>query len=228
MRLLLFFLLLPLLGEGYPPPLDEGADPLPEVYPEKMGALSFSTFMPKGEEFLVNEEGYPGGFPQWYPDIVPLSDNGFVVVWMDERNGYYDIYAQRFGQEGNLLGENFKANDDLERACQRYQAAAWGKGRFCICWRDMWDGLVQVYAQTWDSSGQPQESNFKPTRKVWGAHQFSPSLASEPEGLTLVAWEDYREGRAKIYGQWINGEGFSIEKNFPIQDRAWSCQQLSP
>jgi hypothetical protein len=491
MRLLLFFLLLPLLGEGYPPPLDEGADPLPEVYPEKRGALSFSTFMPKGEEFQVNEEGYPGGFPQWYPDIVPLSDNGFVVVWMDERNGDYDIYAQRFGgegkpqgetirvnddsgsanqwnpgvasdhqgrwavvwsdyreggaemygqifagdqwvggnfklshgketeryypdvagwggrflavwedrrdgdpdiygqlfdsnslvgenfklndptpktsqrypqvassgevaflvvwrdyrkgpahifgqfvkgdgralggnfwvdddplwsvayntsvsgdgmgkfvvawegwvkdnydifarqydstgaqiggilvatkdpsdqfipavaagpegfllcwedwreenydiyaqrfdREGNLLGENFKANDDLERACQRYQAAAWGKGRFCICWRDMRDGLAQVYAQTWDSSGQSQGSNFKPARKVRGAHQFSPSLASEPEGLTLVAWEDYREGRAKIYGQWINGEGFPIKKNFPIQDRAWSCQQLSP
>lgn len=490
MRVLLFFVLLPLLGEGYPPPIGGNTDPVPGTCPERKGSINFSNSTWEGMEFQVNEEDYPGGFPQWWPDITPLSDGGFVAVWMDERNGDYDIYAQRFGgdgkpqgetikvnddsgsvnqwnpgvtydyqgrwavvwsdyrgggaemyaqifeggeriggnfklsqgketkryypdvagwkgrflvvwedrrdgdpdiygqlfdvdslvgenfrlntaprlsqrypqvassgegaflvvwrdyrkgpahifgqlveedgdilggnfwvdddslgsvayytsvsgdgigrfvvawegwmkdnydifarrydstgaqlddilvvtkdpseqslpsvgagpdgfllswadkregnydiyaqrfdQEGNPMGQNFRANDDQGEACQLYQAAAWGERGFCICWRDMRDGWAQIYAQAYDSAGQPEGENFKPAGEVWGAHQLSSSLASEPAGSTLVVWEDYREGRVKIYGQWFTGDGLLLDGNLPIQDRPGPCLQFSP
>jgi len=159
---------------------------------------------------------------------VGAGPDGFFLSWADKRGGNYDIYAQRFDQEGNLLGENFRVNDDQGEASQLYPAATCGESGFCICWRDMRDGLAQVYAQTYDSTGQPEEANFKPAGEVWGAHQFSPSLASEPGGLTLVVWEDYRWGRAKIYGQWFTGDGLLLDGNLPIQDRLWPCLQFSP
>ncbi len=490
MGFFLLFLFLPLLGGSYPPPLGEGPDPIPGAYSKGRAPLSFSAYMQEGREFQVNEEDYPGGFPQWFPDIVPLSDTGFVAVWMDERNadydiyaqrfggvgkpqgetirvnddlgaanqwnpgiasdgqgrwavvwsdyrdggpeiyaqifdggerlgdnfqlsqgkeaeryypdvagwkgrflavwedrrdgdpdiygqffdvdflvgenfrlnsaprlsqrypqvasssdgaffvvwrdyrkgpphifgqlveedgeflggnfwvdddslgyaawypavagdsgfvvgweewgghdydvfarrydpqggsigdiievsqdpdqseqslpsvgagpdgfliswadrreGNYDIYAQRFGQGGNPLGENFRINDDQGEASQLWPAAAYGESGFCICWRDQRDGLAQVYAQGFHSTGLPEDANLKPGGDVWGAHQLSPALASDPQGLSLAVWEDYRWGKPKIYGQWFTEDGLLLDGNLPIQDRSWPCTQLSP
>lgn len=159
---------------------------------------------------------------------VGVGSDGFLVSWGDRRRGNYDIYAQRFDQGDNPQGGNFRINDDLGEASQLWQAAAYGKSGFCICWRDQREGLAQIFAQGYYSTGAPEDANFKPAGDVRGAHQLSPSLVSDPQGLTLAVWEDYRWGKAKVYGQWLQEDGRLLGGNLLIQDRFWSCTQLSP
>nr|NQU89854.1 hypothetical protein [Bacteroidota bacterium] len=66
-----------------------------------------------GNNFKVNDdEGGTGS--QYVPDIAVDPNLNFVITWIDKRNGWeWDIYAQRFSNDGTALGNNFKVNDDL-------------------------------------------------------------------------------------------------------------------
>ncbi len=159
---------------------------------------------------------------------IGADSRGFLVSWADKREGNYDIYAQRFDREGNPQGGNFRVDDDQSEADQLWPTTACGRDGFCICWRDRREGLAQVFAQGYDSIGGPEGCNFKPGGDIGGAHQLSPSLASDHQGLTLSAWEDYRWGKAKLCGQWFTRDGQLLGGNFLIQERPWPCTQLSP
>ena len=63
-------------------------------------------------DFQVNEISGPNGADQWEPAIASDKNGKFVVAWRDGRNGDWDIYAQRYSNDGSLLGTNFKINDD--------------------------------------------------------------------------------------------------------------------
>jgi len=63
------------------------------------------------QDFQVNENAGPQGEDQRHPSISVDSDGNFVIAWVDDRNGDPDIYAQRYANDGRLLGNNFKVND---------------------------------------------------------------------------------------------------------------------
>jgi len=41
----------------------------------------------------------------WYPEVVTDGSSGGIVVWQDDRNGNWDIYAQRVMSDGQLGGD---------------------------------------------------------------------------------------------------------------------------
>lgn len=55
--------------------------------------------------FLWELEGKPVSNAegiQRVPQIIPSSEDSFIVTWVDERNGNYDIYAQKINLDGTL------------------------------------------------------------------------------------------------------------------------------
>ena len=63
-----------------------------------------------GANFRVNDD--TGRINQFWPSIAALSDGGFVVTWQDNRNGNWDVYAQRYNAVGTAVGANFRVDDD--------------------------------------------------------------------------------------------------------------------
>jgi hypothetical protein len=67
-----------------------------------------------GSNFQVNDDQGTAG--QRYPSISKNDSGNFIITWHDYRNGNWDIYAQRYLNDGNALKSNFKITNIGEGA----------------------------------------------------------------------------------------------------------------
>ncbi|MCK4572672.1 T9SS type A sorting domain-containing protein, partial [candidate division WOR-3 bacterium] len=166
---------------------------------------------------------------RYRPSIdIDLSGN-FVITWYDNRNGNFDIYAQRFDSIGDTIGVNFRIDDDLGTSEQSYPAVAVSSGgRFIITWHDYRNGDFDIFGQVYNAGGNPVGTNFKINTDVGTQGQFYPDVASLPDGNFIIVWQDYRSGMG-IYGQIIDFLGIPVDANFKISDVVayWPCVDAS-
>jgi hypothetical protein len=62
-----------------------------------------------GENFKVND-GHGSSHPR-DPAISADNNGNFVIMWVDDRKGDSDIFAQRYLRDGTTLGENFRVTN---------------------------------------------------------------------------------------------------------------------
>lgn len=184
-----------------------------------------------GSNFRVNNEaGFTdGGSP---PAITMGKSGDFVIVWEDDRDDPYgDIYAQRYNSFGNPVGSNFKVNDDVGSAGQYSPPAISMEdfGNFVITWYDYRNGNWDIYAQRYNSSGDPLGSNFKVNDDVGNTWQYYPAITMEDSGEFLITWQDYRNGDWDIYAQRYDKSGNSLGGNYFVPKVEYaSFAQYSP
>jgi hypothetical protein len=181
---------------------------------------------PLGANFKVNDaSGFAdGGSP---PGVAMDAAGDFVVVWEDDRNGNHDIFAQRYDSAGGVWGSNFKVNDDTVSAVQYSPPAIVmdGAGNFVITWEDHRNGDWDIYAQRYNSTGTPLDSNFKVNDDGGDADQWYPNIAMDGFGNFIIAWQDYRNGNYDIYTRRYNSTGTSQGSNFKVNDDIGSSDQ---
>ena len=85
-----------------------------------------------GSEFKVNTTTAAN---QYQPDICALAEGGFVVVWSSEQAGSYDVYAQKFGSDGQALGSEFKVNSYGNNHQCEASVVGLADGGFAVTWR---------------------------------------------------------------------------------------------
>jgi len=166
---------------------------------------------------------------QWYPWVGMDSMGNSVIVWMDTRDdNAYDIFAQRFDNNGNPIGANFKVNDALTGS-QLYGSVAQNRaGYFVVAWMDNRDGDYNIYAQRYDANGNPIGPNFRVDDDQSGNYAGYPAVAIDNLANFVVVWEDSRNGNTDIYGQIYNSYGQRIGNNFRVNDDATEEDQYSP
>ncbi|NOX37215.1 MAG: hypothetical protein GXO78_06725 [Calditrichaeota bacterium] len=173
--------------------------------------------IPIGSNFKVNDDSGSAG--QWYPAISLDSRGSFVIVWHDQRNGDWDIYAQRYASDGTPRGPNFRVNDDNSSARQRCPSVSLSKeGYFVIAWEDYRNGNADIYAQRYDLGGIPIGSNFKVNDDNGSEWQRTPSISLDAKGNFVIAWVDRRNGDWDIYAQRYDSHGTPIGSNFKVND----------
>jgi len=75
---------------------------------------------------------------QEYPAI-DIGESGEVIItWQDDRNGNWDIYAQRFNSSGEAIGNNFRINH-MEESDQKLPDVTLKNGRIYSTWQ-VYDG----------------------------------------------------------------------------------------
>lgn len=140
--------------------------------------------------------------------VVSLDDNSSVMVWEDERNGYIDIYAQRFSPTGaKLWGEGGIGVCEAPGSQTFPQITTDGKS-VVITWQDYRNGNADIYAQKFNISGSALwAKDGIPVSTPW-ANQLEPQLISDGAGGAIITWYDYRSGRGEdIYAQKISKNG---------------------
>lgn len=136
------------------------------------------------------------------------EDGGAIIAWWDQREGDYDIYAQRILSDGSeawqqsgvpvaeIYGDQFSP-----------LAVSDGAGGAFFSWLDTRKGEIgdiDIYAQhlnaegesMWDVNGLP----ISLAEKSQSEHTMLPDLS----GGFLVFWDDSRNDLADIYGQSVN------------------------
>jgi len=177
--------------------------------------------------FKVNDDA--GTTYQNNPAIAMDGSGNFVITWMDDRNGYLDIYAQRYHYSGTPLNSNFKVNDDAGTAWQWFPPAIAMNvyGNFVITWADYRNGNYDIYAQRYNSSGTRLGSNFQ-INEAGTAWQLFPAIALDGTGNFVITWQDERNGNYDIYVQRYNSSGTPLGSNFKVNDDTGTTNQYYP
>jgi hypothetical protein len=166
-----------------------------------------------GANFMVNSSANSS---QLYPFVARNRVGNYVVVWMDDRNSNYDIYAQRFNYNGNPIGINFKVNDDIGTRSQGYPSVAIDNiGNFFVAWEDGRNGNTDIYLQKYDTNGLAIGTNCRVDNDIADFDQYSPTIACDETGRYVVVWCDFRnnDDDPEIYAQAFNADGTFIGNN---------------
>jgi len=146
---------------------------------------------------------------QSVPQLVSDGSGGAIITWEDNRNGTYDIYAQRVSRDGTVQwaagGVAVSAATNAQLAPQLISD---GLGGAIIVWLDFRNGASDLYAQRINAAGVAQWTADGVPLSTAADAQQSQHLVSDGSGGAIIVWQDHRSvAHADIFAQRINGEG---------------------
>ena len=142
--------------------------------------------------------------------ITSDDSGGAILTWGDERNGDYDIYAQKINSSGAV---QWTANGificDADNDQSSPQLVSDGSSGAIITWADeRSDGSGDIYAQKIDSEGDTQwEENgllICDASYLLSGQEY-PRLVSDGSDGAIIAWQDGRNFTADIFAQRTDG-----------------------
>ncbi|MBN3033064.1 MAG: hypothetical protein JW873_03105 [Candidatus Saganbacteria bacterium] len=169
----------------------------PDIYAQRLDG--------SGSLLWANEGLLVCGAPdvQKAPAISGDGQSGFIVAWTDKGGGSYDVYAQRINSQGKALW--LTDGIPISQVPRTQQNPLLGNQ--VIVWEDYRYGNWDIYANSISFDG----------KLLWGEEgvpivsvpltQYSPKMIGWG-GNTIIAWEDYREGRQyEIFMQMLDDLG---------------------
>ncbi|MBI9038750.1 MAG: T9SS type A sorting domain-containing protein [Bacteroidales bacterium] len=182
-----------------------------------------------GDNFKVSDNNQTAH--QCRPSIAVDPNMNFVVTWVDKRNSWkWDIYAQRFSNDGTALGNNFKVNTDTTNEEQEHPTVAIDScGNFVIVWADERSGEYDIYAQRYSYDGVALGDNFKINDDIGNYVQYWPTVSGHKNGDFIVTWVDKRnDDDYDIYFQRYLADGTAIGYNVKANTDLGDSYQLNP
>jgi len=182
-----------------------------------------------------------GNADQIKSDLAADSAGNVYAAWMDDRNGDWDIYAQkRSGANGaSLWGSDLKVNGDAGSADQiNPRIAVDDEDNLYVVWEDARSGNKDVYWMKFDPDGNKLAGagEFGASEKMVnsdssGLDQYEPAIDFDGNGYFYIAWSDKRNSQPDIYarkfdkngdvaasGNWLSGDVIINDDSLPT---AW-------
>jgi hypothetical protein len=161
-----------------------------------------------------------GGRSQGAPVITLAGANGFILAWMDGRNGGADLYAQRFDREGQPLWQpsdgvpiavTTAAKDDAK-------IVADGEGGCFIVWEDSRAGRQDIYGQHLTDAGEVTWSENGGVVCESARNQYDPFIALDGVGGVVVTWWDVSHPHWSVRAQRVSeiGARLWIDDGAPV------------
>jgi len=140
--------------------------------------------------------------------IVPDGNGGAILIWVDNRNGNIDLYAQKITSAGVGLWEAngvpvCTAPGDQEQ----FRVIAEGAGGATVAWTDYRHTNSDIYIQRIDSEGRAQWGIDGLAACSYLQYQSDPQLAPDGSGGVIVTWWDCRQDVGDIFAQRIRSDG---------------------
>jgi hypothetical protein len=161
------------------------------------------------------------------PSVAVASTGAFVVAWESQKSPVhgstphraYNIYAQRYDDNGNPVGGAFLVNTDTTDDQSSPSVAIAPGGGFIIAWQSNGeDGSgYGIFAQRYDSSGNPVGSEFQVNTYTTG-DQARPAVATDNGGNFTIVWESNGQDGSGfgIYGQRYDSSGNKVGTEFRV------------
>ncbi len=141
-------------------------------------------------------------------DICSDEAGGVVIVWQDNREGNYNVYAQRIDGNGNKQwGENGTVVIDWTDFQVVPQVIYNGSGGFYVIWTDRRTSEWDMYIQHLNSTGGRLWTTTGVVLCADPAYQSLDDICSDGNGGAIITWTDYRDTDYNIYGQRIAPNG---------------------
>jgi hypothetical protein len=173
-----------------------------------------------GLEFQVNSTT---ANEQSTPNIIALSDGGFVTVWVSwlQDGSKFGVYAQRFNAENEKIGDEFLVNSTTVGSQENVSVGQLQDGGFIVVWQDdRKDGSnYGIYAQRFDANVSKVGDEFLVNTTTAGA-QLAPRVTGTEDGGFFVSWRSNTsasvDSDTAVMGQFFNSDEVPLgaEKQF--------------
>ncbi len=181
---------------------------------------------PAFTDVKLNNDNNSSTLTQRYSDIAHFSDGRGVIVWEDERNGVWKIYAQPLGLGGAAVGANRLLDSSNPPASLRHPCvAANAAGIVVIAYVNETTG--GLFTRTYDFGLTSGGGETRVDDPVAGNAVGFPAIAVLSGGRFVLVWEDSRAG-ANIYAQILNSDGTKSGDNFVVNGAADSPYRIAP
>jgi hypothetical protein len=143
------------------------------------------------------------------PVIARDGMGGAFIAWIDQRNGNYDIYAQRVNVSGTPLwtADGVPVCTDPSVATDP-QICADGDGGAIVTWKDYRNGNYDIFAQRIGPNGTTRWTADGIAVCTDANDQYYPYVVGDGLGGAMVVWEDWRNGNIDVYAQRIDAGGY--------------------
>ncbi|MBI2898169.1 MAG: DUF4114 domain-containing protein [Deltaproteobacteria bacterium] len=143
----------------------------------------------------------PGDAASIQPQVAADPSGNVVVVWSDERNGVFDVFAQRSTDGGDtwLAADVRVDTDPFAHDSFKPRVVVSGGVAWCV-WEDYRDGLADIRVSRSDDAGATwlTEDLRADTDDEGVGGSTDPVLAVDA-GVLYVAWLDDRDGERDVY-----------------------------
>jgi hypothetical protein len=170
---------------------------------------------PLGLEFRVNT--HTTG-TQSIPDVAAAT-GAFVVAWMSDQGGGFDIFAQRYAGSGGPAGPEFRVNTFTTGYQAFPQVGLDPAGGFVVVWESFGqDGSSQgLFAQRYAGAGAPLGPEFRVNTYTVG-DQSEAEVAMDGAGNFVVVWRDSSQDGSGygIFAQRFAASGVPVGGEFRV------------
>ena len=169
-------------------------------------------------EFQVNEFTLGS---QASPAVASPPAGGMVVVWHSplQDGAGHGVYARRYDASGAPRGGEFRVNTYTTGDQNQPAVAVDAAGNFVAAWTSVGqDGSGRgVFARRYDADGAPWGEEF-PVNTHTVHDQRDPSVASDADGNTVVAWtsEEQDGHHDGIFAQRFDAGGLRLGPEFRV------------
>jgi hypothetical protein len=151
---------------------------------------------------ILLDYGYSS--PEQSASAVSFDGTNYFVVWQDDRNGEADIYGARVTPSGIVLDpQGIPISIAPEQ--QESPQVTFDGINYLVVWQDGRNWEADIYGARVTPAGVVLDPDGIPISTAVD-EQYSPSLCFGGTNY-LVAWQDYRNGEADIYGARVNQAG---------------------
>ncbi len=136
--------------------------------------------IPLGASFIVND----ASGSVWRPFIAEDSAGSFTVVWSDNRNGNYNVYAQFYNADGTPINTNIPVSDSGLPSFTYIDIAINNQKQSII----VWETTGNIWGQRFDSLGNRIGGNFRVNNDSLATPETMPAVTFNPFGDFIVSW----------------------------------------
>lgn len=156
---------------------------------------------------------------QYFPDVSADGLGSFWVVWLQNDNGDFNVYARKFSSSGTPSVVSFKVNTDTKNALQwNPSAASLQNGQTLIVWEDQRNVNSDIYAQAMRPDASRVSGNFMVIRETGdNSRQWRPFVEANGNRF-VVCWEDFRLNKGAIFAQWFDEQIKPLWDNIRVDD----------
>ena len=137
------------------------------------------------------------------PDVTVDSSGNIYTAWMDNRNGNWDIYAQKYdADKNNLWVADLKINSDAGVADQiNPRIITDDEDNLYVVWEDEINGDKDIFLAKFDPTGNTLFAGRKINTDSSGLNQYEPAIIFDGSDYFYISWSDKRNCQPDIYAQ---------------------------
>ncbi len=176
---------------------------LGDVYAQRLDKNGLAKWTLNGVAVCANQS------TQKSSAIVESNNGSSIITWADDRNGDFDIYAQKLDSNGNpLWTSGGVALTSSSNTSKNPKIVVDNSGGAYVVWEDSTNVYYDIYVQHINSSGANQLGINGLVICNANNSQINPKIDSDFSGGAIITWQDKRNGNDyDIYAQRIASGG---------------------